>query len=103
MNTQETASEAIARCDAGTDPLWAEEAWQFLLRYIEHHDDVFPDDLWAAGLREPRERRALGPLLIRAKREGLIVKSADYRKSVRAHSSRRSRFADMVVWRVVRL
>lgn len=74
---------ALIQVEQGADPDWMATAWDALVHYLETHPEWFADDFWAATTVErPRESRALGPLVLRAAREGLMVKSGRFRKSV---------------------
>lgn len=64
-------------------PQWADRAWRVLVEYLQTHDEFFVDDFWAnTSLDRPADSRALGPLVNRAAREGLIEKTGEFRKSV---------------------
>lgn len=78
---------AVERVEANADELWKAEAWSFMLRFCEEHAEVFCDDLWDAGLPRPREARAIGPLMMRARKAGLIAPTGQSRPSVRSHLS----------------
>lgn len=77
--------EGIARADDHAEPEWRDLAWAFLTAYLERHPTMFADDLWTAGLPKTGNNRALGPLIMRAAKLGLIVKTGDYRPSVSSH------------------
>lgn len=77
--------DAIAQVDANAPDLWKHEAWSFICAYLERHPELFCDDLWDAGMPEPPNRRALGPLMQRAARERLMEKTGRYRPSVSSH------------------
>lgn len=66
---------------------WADEAYAFLESYLAEHAAMHVDDLWAAGMPEPPEMRALGPLVRRAARAGIMRKSGRSLPSVRSHLS----------------
>jgi hypothetical protein len=58
------------------------------VRYLIEHDEFFVDDFWSdSGLDEPCEARALGPLVLRAAREGLMEQKGEFRKSVASNLS----------------
>jgi hypothetical protein len=78
-------AEGIAAVDDNADEQWKEEALAFVQAYLQQHPTLFGDDLWAAGLPEPRERRALGPVILRAARNGWMEKSGDHRASHSSH------------------
>lgn len=86
--------DAIEAVEAAADPDWIALAWDTLISYLKTHDEFFVDDLWSStGLPEPREARALGPVVLRAARDGFMVKSGRFRKSVR------SNMTEKPVWR----
>lgn len=84
--------DALAQVEAAADPLWMDQAWDALVAWLKTHPEFFCDDLWTTNLAEPREARALGPVILRAARENLMRKSGEYRKSARSHMSAK------VVW-----
>lgn len=74
---------ALVQVEQGADPDWMVAAWDALVAYLKHHSEWFADDFWAnTTLERPRESRALGPVVLRAAREGLMAKSGQFRKSV---------------------
>ncbi len=76
---------AIEQVDRNADQEWKEVAWQFLCDYAAAHPTVFCDDLWKAGLPRPREARALGALMRRAHRSGVLVATGQYHPSVHSN------------------
>lgn len=64
---------------------WQESALTFVESYLREHRELFVDDLWSAGLSEPRDMRAVGPLLRKAARAGLMRRTDRSRPSVRSH------------------
>lgn len=85
--------EAMQQVDAHADDAWKFHAWTWLLDYLAAHEEFFPDDVWAAGLPVPRERRALGPLVSKAARAGYIVATDKVRARTRGHTT------PAMVWR----
>lgn len=82
------AEGAIQRVDEHADPLWKEHALEAVRRTAELLPDFISDDVWeVGGLAGTREDRALGPVFLRAKRNGWIVKTDRVRPSVRSHLS----------------
>jgi len=79
--------EGMARAEAHAPDGWNDAAFEFVRAYLETHDDLFVDDLWEAGLAEPPSPRALGPVLQRAARAGLMARTGEYRPSARSHLS----------------
>lgn len=92
MNALEVALKAV---EEHADPEWVAQAEVALRRCAEEHDYFISDDVWAYGLKEPRESRALGPVFIRARRDGLIEKTDRMRYS----ALRPRRASSMPVWR----
>lgn len=83
-----TFSDAIKNRDAGmaaadknADEAWKLTALGMVVAVSDRLDDFTTDDLWDAGLAKPREPRALGPVMTRAAKLGLIRKTGEYRKS----------------------
>lgn len=87
---------AVERVESNADDLWKAEAWSFMLRFCEEHELVHVDDLWDAGLPTPREARALGPLMMRARKAGLIAPTGQSRPSVRSHLSSKPLWRSLV-------
>jgi hypothetical protein len=71
---------------------WIDEAFAFVAAYLRAHETLFCDDLWSAGLRRPSNPKALGAVMVRAARAGLMVREG-YRPSVA------SNLAPKPVWR----
>lgn len=93
---QEARDLGLAQVEANAPDEWKAEAWAFLCRYVESHREVFVDDLWAAGLPRPHEARALGAVVLRAARQGLVVPTGRHRPSTA------SRGGTKPVWRSTR-
>lgn len=84
----------MAQVEANADPDWMDQAWHALVEWLQTHDEFFVDDFWmGSGLAEPREARALGPIVMRASRAGLMEKTGKFRPSVR------SNMTEKPVWR----
>jgi uracil-DNA glycosylase len=74
---------ALAQVADAADPTWMEAAWDALVSYLQTHKTWFSDDFWAeTDLVRPRESRALGPVVLKAARQGLMKKSGEFRPSV---------------------
>lgn len=72
----------------GADADWMEHAWAKLCEYFKTHDEFFVDDFWdTSGLGKPTDARALGSLVQRAARDGLIEKTGEFRKSKNSNGS----------------
>lgn len=75
---REQAIEAIAEASTG----WRNDiALPFIRRHLEQHATLFVEDLWAAGLPEPHDRKALGPAVREAARRGWMEQSGETRIS----------------------
>lgn len=84
---------AIEQVATNASAAWLSTAWGFLQAYCVAHEFVFCDDLWRAGLEQPREPRALGPVVLRAVREGMLIPTGVFRPSVH------SRMGQKPIWR----
>jgi uracil-DNA glycosylase len=73
---------AIAAVEANADDDWLADAYDALVAYLKRHPEFFVDDFWiGTQLRRPRESRALGAVVMKAARHGLMRKSGEFRKS----------------------
>ncbi|THA41784.1 hypothetical protein [Streptomyces sp. A1547] len=72
---------AIAQVDANADAAWKSYALGFIAELSGRLDEFTTDDLWDAGLVKPREPRALGPVMRRAAKRGLITTTGQFRAS----------------------
>ena len=61
-----------------TSPAWSERAYQLLLKYIQHgrefRNEQFVEWAEGQGLSTPPTKRAFGAIVVRAAREGVIVR-----------------------------
>jgi uracil-DNA glycosylase len=74
--------EALGQVADAADPSWMAAAWDAIVEYLKSHQVFFVDDFWIeTELERPRESRALGPVVLRAAREGLMKKSGEFRPS----------------------
>lgn len=78
---------ALAQVDRNADQEWKDRALQAVRQVCISSAEWHSDDVWATGLDEPREARALGPVVLRAIRNGWCVKTDRVRPSVRSHGS----------------
>lgn len=86
--------EAMGRAEAGAGEAWTQEALEAVKAIARSKPELTSDDIWLSGLSEPAEPRALGPVLAKLKREGVIKKSGRF-----VQTSRVSRHAtDIAVW-----
>ena len=77
----------IAQSEETSGADWAEYADSFIEDYLADHQYLFVDDLWEAGLEAPKSPRALGARMQAAARRGSMVKTDQYRPSVRSNLS----------------
>ncbi len=104
MSDQLTFDEALARRDAGiaaadehADPDWKRLALDTLHAYLLAHPTMFVDDIWTdTDLPRPRESRALGPVILTAKRNGWMARTNVYRPSVASNLSPKPVWRSMI-------
>lgn len=77
-----------------TDNTWSELAYEAVRHVAESKPEFTPDDIWATGLHKPDEARALGGVMRRAHRNGLIKKTG----RVKPTTQPESHAADITVW-----
>lgn len=89
--------EGMARVDRNADEVWKFYAYSAVEQCAEHMDTFTSDDVTdhIPDYVVTHENRALGPVMLKAARDGLIVKTGTVRNSTRRslHSSPRT------VWR----
>ena len=78
---------ALGAVEDNAEEAWLEEARAVLRHVCESRAEFISDDLWAAGLSEPRELRALGAVLRRGQRDGLCERTDRLRPSLHSHLS----------------
>lgn len=89
--------EDIRRADRGAETCWREAALATICQVAETTPELTTDDVLAANpaLELGREKRALGPMMLYAARDGVIAPTDRYaRSSRRASNARHKR-----VWR----
>jgi len=79
---EDERNEAMRRVERNTDPAWAETALGAVRETARTRVELTTDDVWAR-LYYPRERRALGPVMAKAVRQGWIRSTGEVRKSIR--------------------
>lgn len=65
--------QAIAQAESGADYEWLADAARAIRWVAVRKGQFTADDVWDTGLRVPREGRALGPVFMRMKRDGMIA------------------------------
>lgn len=74
---------------------WIELAYATVRHVAEQHSEFTPDEIWATGLQKPSEPRALGGVMSRARRHGLIEKTG----RVQPTKQPESHGTDVTIWR----
>ncbi len=77
------------------DSSWSEMAYAAVRQVAEKQPEFTPDDIWATGLQKPSDARALGGVMKRARKEGLIEKTG----RVQPTTQPESHGTDITVWR----
>jgi uracil-DNA glycosylase family 4 len=89
--------QALGQVADAADPDWMAAAWDALVAYLRTHPTFFVDTFWAeTGLERPRESRALGPVVLRAAREGLMHKSGEFRSSTASNMTEKPVWASLL-------
>jgi len=78
-----------------TDSNWAEMAYAAVRQVANNQQEFTPDDIWATGLQKPSEARALGGVMRRARKDGVIEKTG----RVQPTTQPESHGTDVTVWR----
>jgi hypothetical protein len=87
--------EAVANAEAGSPPDWAHDAVELIRFLAERFPYIVSDDLWASGLPEPPESRALGAVMRNGKTMGYIEPTSMF---VNTHQASRHH-APVRVWK----
>lgn len=77
-----------------TSVSWAELAYDTVINVAKLHQEFTPDDIWKTGLQKPLEARALGGVMARAKREGIIKKTGRVQPTTQVESHG----TDVTIW-----
>jgi hypothetical protein len=77
---------ALSRVESHADREWLDRAFAALRGYLERNQTFFCDQMWGL-IEKPREARALGPVMVRAAKAGLMSKTGEYRLSVSSNLS----------------
>jgi hypothetical protein len=72
--------EAMARVELHAEPLWKDSAYRMAVHLARVRQTFTVDDLWSF-IDKPREPRALGPLVLRLKKEGIWIETPERVKS----------------------
>jgi hypothetical protein len=92
---KEAAIEAVER---NAEPSWLDAAWTALLAackdaWASRDGSLVSDDVWlrlySDGVPAPHDPRAMGPVMQRAVREGLLLPTSTFRPSAMPQNHRR--------------
>lgn len=78
-----------------TSVSWAKLAYDTVIDVAKTHQEFTPDEIWKTGLQKPTEARALGGVMARAKREGIIEKTGRVRPTTQVESHG----TDVTIWK----
>lgn len=85
---RDSRNEALQRVDEAAEPEWKDVAYEAIQATALRLPEFISDDVWEIGqLDSTREDRALGPVFLRARRDGICIKTDRVRPSVRSHLS----------------
>jgi DNA polymerase len=94
--------QALTLVADAADPTWMSAAWDALVVYLRTHETFFSDDFWAGtSLERPKESRALGPVVLRAARQGLMRKSGEFRKSAASNMTEKPVWKSLIYVKAV--
>lgn len=86
-DAERAREEAIARVDRNADDDWMDAALQAVTDLANSRESFTTDDVWLLltnrGVEPPHEVRAMGAVMRRAARAGLVSKTDRVRNSVR--------------------
>jgi hypothetical protein len=93
FDADEAKEEAISRVERSASRAWLDSAWNALYVAIRLRHEVTTDEVWEVldgwGVAAPAEPRAMGPVMRRAVREGLLVPTSTFVPSAMARNHRR--------------
>lgn len=91
---RDAKQEAIERVDRNADKTWKDEAYRLIIDVARKNREFTTDDVWSAGLPNTHENRALGAVMMRVAKEGLIERAGHWKKATRVAAHDRP----MAVW-----
>jgi len=98
----ETRDAAVDAAGANADVTWFQQAYQAVENLAHSRHRFIVDDVWKVlaqmGVEKPVEARAMGAVLRRAQREGIIEPTGGLRRSaqVQCHGNRRQVWKSLV-------
>lgn len=77
--------QGIAQVEANANPAWKQEAHRQVLILAQAGAEFTTDDVWARleGRQETPEPRAMGAVMLKASRQGVIRMTGQFRQSKR--------------------
>lgn len=85
--------EAISRVEANASRTWLDTAWAAVQYLCRHNREITSDAVWtylaAFDVPAPHEPRAMGPVMRRAVKEGLLRPTSTFRPSALPQNHRR--------------
>lgn len=77
------------------DKVWSDKAYLIVCEVARRLAEFTPDDVWEAGLEMPADGRALGSVMARANRNGVIEKTwrSQRTRQIKSHST------DVAIWK----
>lgn len=87
FDIQAETERALQAVELHAEDAWKEHALEAVERTCRRLERFISDDIWDGGLESTREDRALGPILLKARKLGWCVKTGELRASKRSHLS----------------
>src|SRR3990167_2215984 len=81
LEAQRRRDAALEAVEAGAPIGWSFHALRVVERIARARERFTPDDIWEAGLDKPPEPRALGPVMIRAVKDGICERLDEWMPS----------------------
>lgn len=92
MKAERRRDQQMGRAHAAAPPGWKDQVRHALWEVAKRGDPFTVDDVWAElerrGVPTPQEPRALGPVVSKALRSGVIRDTGQMAKSVRRHGTK---------------
>lgn len=85
---------ALAQVEANADDDWKKRAFAALIVIAKRQETLIANDLWEV-VERPREPRALGPVMMRGHKYGIVEPTSTYRPV----PSAKSHAAPVRIWR----
>jgi hypothetical protein len=86
--------DAMERAEKNAASEWRSDAMVAIHSTARVRSELTSEDVWESGLEKPRNPRAMGPMMTRAKKRGYIISS----NPVRYKPSKLRHMAPLKVW-----